>query len=213
MRTLSQILTDCNAYLDLEATEPTGTELTTRQNYANQAVLDAASVAQFNEFHQVYTANPSVNASVSLPSGFRELMGPVRQMNGSGWDNFEEIKPMERYERETSDKYLYILGNSNEGYTAVFNGLTANATISLDYQRFPSGFATLTTICELPDPQYVTARIIAYVLESRSDDRFPLKLSEANTRLTNMIGRESKLPGGGVNTTRRQGVGRYAIGE
>ena len=38
MKTLSQILADSAAYLDLDPSLPTGTELTVRINYAQQAV-------------------------------------------------------------------------------------------------------------------------------------------------------------------------------
>ena len=47
MKTLSDILIEANATLDLDASSPTGTELTTRANYADQAVWDAAATGQF----------------------------------------------------------------------------------------------------------------------------------------------------------------------
>ena len=72
--------------------------------------------------------------------------------------------------------------------------------------------ATLSDMCELSDPMYVVSDVEAKILESRSDDRFPIKRAEANQRLLSMIGRESKTPGGGINTTRRQGAGAYSIG-
>ncbi len=211
-RTLSQILTDVNAYLDLEAAEPTGTELDTRKNYANQTLFDVAALAQFSEFHTIYNVYPSANASVSLPSNFHELMSPPRQYQGGSWVEFEEIKPLDRFSKSTGDNYVYIMGNPMEGYTAVFNGLDANATLSFDFQRFPSGMATLTDICELSDPMVVVADVEAKVLESRSDDRFPIKRADANQRIQSLIGRESKTPGGGFNTTRRQGASAYSIG-
>lgn len=212
MRTLQQILIDANAYLDLEAEIPTGDELVTRSNYANQSVLDASAVGQFSEFHQIYEVCVSNNASVSLPNNFRELMLSPKQRTGGGWEDFEEIHPQSRYKKEIDDKYCYIVGNPASGYTAVFNGLTANATISFDFQRFPSGLLTLTDVCELSDSTYVTSKIEAYVLESRNNERFPLVKAEANMKLKNMLGREMKTPGGGVNTTPKQGASTYSIG-
>jgi len=212
MRTLLQILTDANAYLDLEAAAPTSTELVTRANYANQAVWDASAVAQFSEFHQIYEVCVSNNASVSLPSLFREfVLAPKQQVSGS-WVDFEQIHPQERFNKESTDKYCYVVGNPSSGYTAVFNGLTANATISMDFQRYPSGLLTLTDVCELPDPTYVTSKVESYVLESRNNDRFPIVKAEANQKLLNMVGREAKTPGGGTNTTPRQGSAAYSIG-
>lgn len=211
MRTLSQILLDANAYLDLDASEPTGSELTTRTNYANQAIWEASDIAQFPEFQNTYEVM-STSATLSLPSGFREFMTAPRLLDSSlTWIEYPEIRPDERYGKESTDKYCYVLGNPASGYTAVFNNLTANCTLSLTYQRYPSGFATLTDVCELSDPQYVVARIESLVLQSRRDERFPFKDAEAERRLHNMVGRKSKPPTGGSNIIRRTGVANYVL--
>jgi len=86
----------------------------------------------------------------------------------------------------STDKYCYVLGNPSSGYTAVFNNLvSANCTLSITYQRYPSGFATLTDVCELPDPEYVVCKIESLVLQSRRDERFPLKEAETERKLRN----------------------------
>lgn len=210
MRTLSELLIDSNAALDLEASLPTGTELTTRTNYANQAVWEASSIAQFDEFKSVYTYF-ATGATVPLPSNFREFMTAPRTRENGAWKAYEQIKPEAMYEKEDNDPYFYILGNPASSYVAVFNNLSANATISMVIQRYPSGLATLTDICELPDPQFVVSKIKTYVLESRGDERFPLSEADAQTRLKNMVGRSSKTPGGGQNTTKRTGSAGYEI--
>lgn len=212
MKTLQQILIDANAYLDLEAAEPTGSELTTRSNYANQAVWDASAVAQFSELHTNYVVPTLTNSTITLPSNFKELMNSPQVLEENGqWTGYEEIDAMERYSKSSSDKYCYVMGNPAEGYRAIFNNLTANATLSFDYQRFPSGLLTLADMCELSDPMYVVAKIESYVLQSRSDDRFPQVEAEASRRLMNMVGRESKVPGGGINTTKKTGIANYRI--
>lgn len=212
MRTLSQILVDVNAYCDLEATAPTGTELATRTNYATRSVWEASAIAQFSEFHKIYEVDPGASSTVTLPANFRELMtAPKQYINGS-WVDYEEIKPLDRFNKASTERYCYVLGNPAEGYQAVFNNLEANATISIDYQRYPSGFATLSNICELPDPVYVVSKTESYVLQSRSDDRFPIKDTEASVRLQNMVGREMKTPGGGINSVKKTGIASYSIG-
>lgn len=211
MRTLSQILTDCNAYLDLDASEPTGSELTTRTNYANQAIWEATAIAQFREFQKTYEVR-ATSATLSLPSGFREFMTAPRLLDSSLiWIDYPEIRPDERYGKTSTDKYCYVLGNPSEGYKAVFNNLDTNCTLSLTYQRYPSGFATLTDVCELSDPQYVVNKIESLVLQSRRDERFPTKDAEAERRLRNMVGRGSKPPTGGTNIIRRTGVANYVL--
>src|ERR1044072_3810570 len=99
-KTLSQILIDVNAYVDLDASEPTSTELSTRTNYADQAVWDASAVAQFSELQNIYMVNPGNAASIPLPSDFRELMGVVHQTVGGGVDEFTEINPNERWAKQ-----------------------------------------------------------------------------------------------------------------
>lgn len=218
-RSLSNLLSDANALLALDSSTPTGTDLTTWTNYANQAVFDAAALGQFKEFHTIQIVATSggdnslaTMASISLGTGFRELMGPPRvDLGGGTYTAYEEIRPLERFNRQTSDKYCYILGNPVQGYTAVFNQLSANATLYIDFQRYPSGFATLTDISELPDDTYVSSKVESYVLQARTDDRFPFVDAVAGRKLQNMLGRGSKTPGGGINTTPH--TQSYRIGE
>lgn len=209
-KTLSQILVDANSFLDLTAELPTGDELLTRVNYANQAVQDAAAVGQFKEFSALYAVNPSALASIALPANFRELETSPTQLQSDGsWYQFEAVNPSEISSKDTADRYCYVLGNALTGYSITFNNLTANASLSISYQRFPSGMATLADVCELSDPQYVVAKIESYVLQGRSDDRFPIVEADAQRRLQNMLGRESKLV---VNETRKKGNALYNSG-
>lgn len=205
--TLSQILTDANSTLDLEAALPTGDELTLRENYANQAVQDASAVAQFSEFSVVRdVATPSITTSLTTVSlgtyNFREFEG-VPTILGDPDDQYPQIKPKDRVYQQPSDKYCYVLGNPQEGYFAIFNNLSPNKTLALTMQRFPSGMATLTDVCELSDATYVTRKIESYVLYSRGDERFPTANANAEKVLQNMVSREGKLPGGGINKAPR----------
>ena len=201
MATLQDILFSANSFLDLERALPTGTELLTRVNFADQAVKDAASLYRFKEFETIHYPSTSTAASLSLPSNFRELSTiPVEYDSSGNPTTFPELRLEQVADGLDQDKdFCYLLGNSMEGHTLVFNGLTANATLSLQYQRFPSGMVTLTDICELPDPEYVKQKVISYVLQSRSDDRFPQIEADAQRRLQNMVGRQMIQPKGGVN--------------
>lgn len=194
--TLLEILVNANAVLDLNAISPTGTELLTRSNYANQAVWDASATGQLKEFKQEYLTTTSTLATISLPSNFREFQGwPQVQINGT-WQEFEPIMVEDKYGKGTDDYYCYVLGNPAEGYKAIFNNLPVGQPLSIIYQRFPSGLLTLTAVCELSDPTYVTSKIESYVLYSRSDDRFPTAEARANQKLAAMVGKEMKGPGG-----------------
>lgn len=201
-RTLSQILIAANAYTDLDASEPTGDELATRTNYADFAVREAADVVQLPEFHEIIERDLASSALTTLPGNFREFMTAPKQPTDSGkWNDFPEIRPVDRFSKENTDKYCYVTGNPMEGYIVTFNNLEANITLSMDFQRYPSGLATLTDICELPDDSYVTEKVKSYVLQARTDERFPQVEASSQLKLKNMIGRKSKPPGGGPNFT------------
>ena len=201
MATLQDILYSANSFLDLEFALPTGEELATRVNFANQAVKDAASIHRFKEFETIHYPSTSTAASLGLPSNFRELSGTPVEYDSSGLPTpFPEIRlDQVAGALDAEEDFCYLLGNPMEGHTLVFNGLTDNATLSLQYQRYPSGLATLTDIVELPDPEYVKQKVISYVLQSRSDDRFQIAEADAQRRLQNMVGRDMIQPKGGVN--------------
>lgn len=203
-KTLQDILTDSSAYLDLTTTLPTGDELLVRANYADRAVRKASSVGQMKEFKQVYTVNTSTLSTIPLPTDFREFQCPPRILQSQGgWsDPYVEITPEEQYDHD-GETYCYVLGNRSTGYNAIFNNIIANATLSIVYQKYPTGLPTLSSVCELSDETYVATDIEALVLESRDDGRFPIKKAEAQQLLANMQARGSKTPGGGVNTTPR----------
>lgn len=201
--TLNQILLDSNSNLDLETALPTGDELTLRINYANQAVKDACSKGQISEMDGVYEVNIATLASIPLPSNFREFKTNPRLLDSNGaWIEYPEILPEDKYNHSSSDQYCYVLGNPQEGYNVILNAPLTDATLSMIYQRYPSGMATLTDKCELSDSGYVARKIESYVLYSRSDERFPIAEQRAEQRLMDMITRDMKMPGGGIRTVR-----------
>jgi len=195
-KTLANILIDVNATLDLEAESPTGDELTTRANYANQAVWDASASGQLSEFKLEYLVGISNNATVPLPSNFREITENPQLYNNSEWTSFPVVEAEEKYGLGTTEYYSYVLGNPASGYNLILNNPIADATLSVIYQRFPSGLLTLTDVCELSDPQYVTRKIESYVLYSRNDERFPIAEQKAEQQLANLMGREMKSSSG-----------------
>ena len=202
MKTLSEILIDVNATLDLEAASPTGDELTTRANYANQAVWDATATAQLSELKLEYLVGISSNLTVALPSNFRELQENPQLWSGGVWNEYPAVEAEEKYEKSSGDYYSYILGNPASGYNLILNSSLTNSTLSVIYQRYPSGLLTLTDTCELSDPQVVSRKIESYVLYSRADERFPLAEQKAEKQLLNMIGREMKTSSGQGKSTK-----------
>ena len=195
--TLSEILIAVNSYTDLEASEPTGPELTTRVDFAKQAVREWAESSQWKELSRTYVVDPSTLASISLPTDFAEFESAPQQLDGT-WIEFPVIDARDQYGKGLTDKYCILYGDKASGFTAVLNYLTASATLSITYQAQPSLMATLSDTCIVPDPEFVKTKIISYVLQSRSDDRFPTVNAEASRLLQNMIGR-SQVGHGQVN--------------
>jgi len=201
-RTLSEILIDINAVLDLEAASPSGTELTTRANYANQAVLDAAATGQLSEFKREFLTTSTTLATIPLPDNFREAMENPRLYLSGGWEEWELVEVEQKYERSSGERYCYVLGNPSEGYNLIFNQIEPTDQLSFIYQRYPSGLLTLADKCELSDPQVVARKAEAYVLYSRSDDRFQVAQQMADRQLANMLGREMKGTTSGARKTK-----------
>ena len=211
MKTLSQLLVDINSHIDLEATLPSGTELTTRVNYINQAIYDANAIAKLKEFELVY-AGP-VASAVTLPQNFKETTDSIKQLNSSGvWEDFLLISPDESFDYTSGSKYAYITGNPASRYMLNLGGFTSGATLSFSYQRYPSGMATLTDVCELSDPEYVVLQASAYVLQGRDDARFPILNAQAQAKLQNMVGNDQVKQIGSINEVRKIGASAYSIG-
>lgn len=200
-KTLANILIDVNSTLDLEAESPTGDELTTRANYANQAVWDASSTGQLSEFKLEYLVGVSNNATVALPSNFREIMEYPQMWSNGTWTVFPLVDVEDKYTLDSADYWSYILGNPSAGYNLILNNPLANTTLSVIYQRYPSGLLTLTDVCELSDPQYVTRKVESYVLFSRNDERLQISEQKSEQQLANMMGREMKSSDGQARDT------------
>lgn len=211
MKTLQQILIESAALLDLTAALPTGVELATRSSYANQALAEAANTGILNEF-KVPVTTFATTATISLGADFKEFINePAVMTSGGSWEDYEQITPEEARDKGLTDKYCYVTGNPSSGYTAYFNNLATGATISYVKHRYPSGMATLTSICELNDPQYIVLKTSAYVLKSRGDERFPIIDSDAEVRLRNMFARQQRRPLGGNQQVRRTGAANYSL--
>jgi hypothetical protein len=212
MATLNDILLDSSSYLDLDAALPTGTELTTRIRFSAMAVNEWADAAKWRQLKVESTPSLASFASIGI-SNFKRLNGPAMEYLSDGiYQDYPEVTPEEKYYKAQSDKYCYITGSDGQGFSLHVNGINVNATLTIPYMRGASVMATFTDVCEVPDPLFVTNRVISYVLQARNDERFPIVVAEGNRNLKNMIIQEQiRLPGGS-NSTPKKGVAAYSIG-
>lgn len=212
MATLNDILLDSASYLDLDATLPTGTELTTRIRFGNLAINEWSESYKWRQLKVEYTPTFTSFASLAI-TNFKTLNGPpVEYISAGVYTQYPEIAPEDRFSKGISDKYSYITGNDGSGFAIHFNGINVNATLTIPYVRSPSAMATLTDVCEVPDAQFVTSRVISYVLQARNDERFPVVLADGNRLLSNMIGQEMVALPGGLNSIPKKGIASYSIG-
>lgn len=206
--TLQEILTDSSAYLDQSTNLPTGDELNTRVNYANQVVKNWASAYKFKERKAKYVFTASTLATISMPTDFEDMNGnPQELVSGGAYQEHTEIDPKFSY-NQVDSHFCYLLGDPKAGYSLVFNNLAVGATTSVDYFKKVSVMATLTDVCEVPDGTYVTDGLIAYVLESRGDDRFPTVSARVLSKLQAMIGDNQS----GANSATRAPKVNYHLG-
>ena len=211
--TLETILKKINAYLDFKYETPSSSSDVNRiTSYVNQAIDEWGDAYEWRQLKENYYFLATGNASVSLPTTFRNfLIDPVQENNGS-IEEFPEIKMEDRFQYESDDEYCYVLGNNSDGYTAIFNALATNVTVSFLYQRYPSGVATLSDSIETPSPDFVFKKALAIELQTRFDERWQAVDQEAQRILNNMIGREMIVRPGGENRQRRIGASAWRIG-
>lgn len=200
-KTLSQILQDVGAYVDQDTSTPTGTELTVRVNLVDQALREWSDAYDWSQLRFTGTLSITLSGtSAALPTNFRKLLSPVYDMSQaiSREREYIEVDPSEQYQRQRTDKIIWVGGDDvrgryigSFGFVSLFSGV-------FDYQALPSSMATLADTCVCPNPNFLTKRTIGLILEARSDARFPQMKADADQELRKMIEFED-TPSGGEN--------------
>lgn len=188
--TLEQILQAVGAYTEQDTTLPTGSDLTARVNYVNRSINEWANAYPWDDLR--YISNPTLTTNsqvtIDLPITLESLLAPLTEYRDSTTYTYPLINPAERFTKQSSDYYSYMVGDSARGRKLIVNpGLASGASVYIDYLSAPSSLATLADIAQCPNPEYVVQRTIAYVLESRGDPRFPQVKADADRVLAGMI--------------------------
>lgn len=212
-QTLEDLLKDQNSILERSYDTPTDDELTYRVSVINQSIRKWGNTARWKQLkEELKPSVTSANASISLGENHREfLQAPQVQIGTSNWREYQEIQIEEKYAKDESDYYCYVGGNPASGYFAQFNNLASGASLSITHLIYPSGLATLTDRCEVPDPEFVLFDSTATIL-GPSSPRFTEMRTLANESLRNMLNRNVILTPGGVNQVRKTGKAIYKIG-
>lgn len=194
--TVDEIMTQIASTVNQEATAPTagGTEWSLWLQYINRGIAEWARANDWEDMRRVFY--PGVTgvslASISLPMDFRKLADAPKLYNPTNADPIpypEVLWEQESLYNINTDNYVKILGDTMNGYTAVFSPPTmaSGASLQIQYYAMPTSLASPAQYSPVPDAQFLVDRTIAYILEARSDSRFQLEENKARERLLSMV--------------------------
>ena len=182
------------AYLDQDevTTNISSTDYSLRLKYMNMALTEWQEAYDWQTLYSEYNmliSTSTGNASVALPSDFRKLASYPVISNSNSTDLYPETRPQEAGQYSNTDKRVEILGNPQDTYTLRIYGttLSSGASVKVPYYMSAQSLVSPANIAEIPNPDFLVKRTIAYWLEVREDSRFPGMKQEADRILANMI--------------------------
>lgn len=164
-----------------------------RLKYINMSLSEWQESVNWQALYSEYntlTSTSTGNASIALPSDYRKSAGPVKiTWDGTITNEFIETLPQQAHQYEDTVKRYEILGNNQDQYTLRVRGatLSSGASIKIPYYMSVQSLVSPANIAEIPNPDYLIKRSVAYIWESREDNRFPGMKQEAEKILRNMI--------------------------
>lgn len=195
--TVSSVLLDVGATVDQDTTPPTGTELLVRVRFADRAQKDWGSFYDWACLRSPTT--PAVLASqtsLALSTRFSALGSRVQDFS-TGVNNptpYTQLSsPADRFRTLSTDKYCWILGDAAQGFSLQINPpLASGVSLVFDQVLTPSSLATTTDTITCPSTQFMSKRIEYYVLQARSDPRFPILKTESDDLLSQLVEDQDK---------------------
>lgn len=197
--TLDEIQSRIAAYADQDesVSNISATDYSLRRKYINMALNEWQEAydwqALFTEYN-VLISTATGNASVALPSDFRKLASfPLITWDGVTTQAFPDTRPQTASQYASTDKRVSILGNPQDNYTLRIYGVTlsSGASVKVPYYMSAQSLASPANIAEIPNPDYLVKRSLAYLLEAREDARFPEMKQESERILGTMIDYEN----------------------
>lgn len=164
-----------------------------RREYINMAQGEWAETYDWQSLYRESNLRVSTstgNASVVLPADFRKLAAfPRIAYDGVTTENFPEIRPQDKHMYDSTDRYVYLLGDQNTGHIMFVNAgtLASGASINLPHYISPSSLVSPANIAMCPNPEYLVQRTLAYLWEADADQRFPQAKVEADKILQKML--------------------------
>lgn len=195
---LDEIQSRLAAYADQDenTSSISATDYSLRKKYINMALTEWQEATDWQTLYTEYNMNISTstgNASVALPSNFRKIASYPVISNAGSTDLYPETRPQEAGQYGSTDKRVEILGNPQDNYTLRVYGVTlsSGASVKVPYYMSAQSLVSPADIAEVPNPDYLVKRSLAYLLEAREDARFPQMKQEAERILGSMIDYEN----------------------
>jgi len=193
--TLDTIQSQISALVDQNevTTSISATDYSLRLAYINMAIKEWGETYDWDVLYKRYitqTSTASANASIALPSDYRKLASfPIIVWTGTQGDQFPEVKPQEDGQFSSTDRRIWLSGNNQAGFNMYVLGvaLQSGASIMVPYYATAKSLASPTDVPEIPNPEYLVQRTVAYLWQGREDPRFPAAQAEANRILSNLI--------------------------
>lgn len=172
------------------------TDYSLRLTYMNMALNEWQEAYDWQVLYKEFNSLVSTaagNASIALPSDFRKLASYPKIANGTSTDLYPETRPQEAGRYDDTQKRVEILGNYKNNYVLRVYGVTliSGASVKIPYYASAGSLATSTDIVPIPNSEYLTKRVLAYVFEANEDPRFPQSKLEAERILGSLIDYEN----------------------
>ena len=160
-------------YLVEVDSEPWGTaddEYLTARGLANIAIdrWEKYENTTWNELFAKYSDYESNNVttdsySYNCPDDFVRPCSFIR-VNGELYDvkKPQEISSL----KESSERWVYFMGNPNDGYTLNFNPnltMIPDQTLDFEYYKSATKFTASTDVTEIPDPYFIVYFVAAHM--------------------------------------------------
>lgn len=189
---LSSILQSVGSKVDQTTTLPSGDELIVRVDFADQAQNDWADNYTWAILKQPFTpAVANSQASMALPQRFRRFTSRLYDASKTTSNEYQEVSPDSRFNKLTTDRFFYTGGDDASGrYLVISPALVSGVSLVGEFLSFPSALATTNDSVTCPSSKYMVERTAFYVLEARSDARFPSVEARSETILQNLVEEE-----------------------
>jgi len=198
-KTVGDILKSVGALTEQDAIFPTGTDLSVRIQYVNDALGEWADAYTWEDLRITYNINTLASlTSIGLPTNFRQPLSTLYVATETSLDEYALINARDRFSKEATDKYCYLYGTLREKSLQIPNVIPANASCVIDYMSFPSSVASFNDYVPISSSQYLVKRVSAMVFQARGDNRYPQLQADAERFLSNTI-EEQNVPFGRVN--------------